>query len=326
MKKPAPADSDGGDDSRFPRSHSASVPSVRSAKIGIRNVDESAGDAPSLGIARAVKAIRPPTFSLATVASGIATLTGYGDLLYTLTLFRFAVRYKQSLLGWIWAALQPLALMTIYTLIFSHVARVTSEGLPYPLFVFAALLPWIFFSSAVTNAVNGLVNYPALLTKMYFPREIIPLSYVAVAFVDFGIAFAVLSGLMRYYRIPLSWTALYAVPILAILCAFTTAVALLLSSVQVRFRDVAVALPLFLQVGMFATPIVYPLQSVASRFQPLFLLNPVASLIESFRRAVLHGVAPDARMLMTSAAITLVCLALAYSYFKATESTMADMI
>jgi lipopolysaccharide transport system permease protein len=216
--------------------------------------------------------------------------------------------------------------MTIYTLVFSRVARVTSEGMPYPLFVFAALLPWIFFSSAVTNAVNGLAHSPALLTRMYFPREIIPLSYVAAAFVDFGFAFVLLSGLMRYYRVSLGWTALYAVPLLAILCAFTTAVALFLSSLQVRFRDVAVALPLFLQVGVFTTPIAYPIQSVPSRFQRVFLLNPVASLIENFRRAVLHGVAPDGRMLMTSAALTLLCLALAYSYFKAKESTMADMI
>jgi lipopolysaccharide transport system permease protein len=276
--------------------------------------------------AKAIKVIRPPAFSVVTIASGISTLVGYSDLLYTLTLFRLAVRYKQSVLGWIWAALQPLALMTIYTLVFSRVARVTSEGMPYPLFVFSALLPWVFFSSAVTNAVNGLANSPALLTRMYFPREIIPLSYVAAAFVDFGIAFILMSGLMRYYRVSLSWTALYAVPLLTILWMFTTAVALFLSALQVRFRDVAVALPLLLQVGMFATPIVYPIHSVPNRFQRVFLLNPVASLIENFRRAVLHGVAPDTRMLMTSATLSFLCLALAYSYFKARESTMADSV
>jgi lipopolysaccharide transport system permease protein len=325
MKTPAidTDDSDG----RLPGSGSAPQPPSQAVKEETRILQESGSVVlPRPRDTRPVKVIRPPAFSLATVASGIINLTRYSDLLYTLTLFRLTVRYKQSVLGWIWAALQPLTLMIIYTLIFSRMARITSEGMPYPLFVFVALLPWIFFSTAITNAVNGLANSPALLTKMYFPREIIPLSYVAAAFVDFGIAFILLTGLMRYYHVSLSWTALYAVPLLALLCAFTTAVALFLSCLQVRFRDVAVALPFFLQVGVFATPIAYPIQSVPSRFQRVYLLNPVASLIENFRRAVLHGIAPDIRMLVTSAALTLLSLALAYSYFKARESTMADIL
>lgn len=322
MSKPI-TDPEGSDGSGSAGIRSAPEPGKHETRI----FKESASVISSrLRATRSIKVIRPPAFSLVTIASGIMTLARYGDLLYTLTLFRLAVRYKQSLLGWIWAALQPLALITIYTLVFSRVARVTSEGVPYPIFVFSALLPWIFFSNAVTNAVNGLANSPALLTRMYFPREIIPLSYVAAAFVDFGIAFILLSGLMRYYGVSLTWTALYAVPLLAILFGFTTAVALFLSSLQVRFRDVAVALPLFLQVGIFATPIVYPLQSVPRRFQRVFLLNPIASLVENFRRAVLHGVAPNASMLMISATLTLLCLALAYGYFKARESTMADIV
>ena len=273
-----------------------------------------------------VTVIRPPSFSLGTMASGITTLVRYRDLLYTLTLFRLVIRYKQSVLGWIWAALQPLAMMMIYTLVFSRVARVKSEGVPYPLFVFSALLPWIFFSGAVSNAINGLVGYSALLTKLHFPREIIPLSYVLAALVDFAVACAILSGLMVYYRVSLSWKALYALPVVAILIAFTSAVALFLSSIQVRFRDVGVALPVVLQIGVFVTPVVYSLDSVPSRFQRLYLLNPVASLIENFRGVVLRGSAPDVSMLITSGAITLFCLVLAYGYFKATEATMSDVI
>ena len=273
-----------------------------------------------------VTVIRPPSFSLATMASGITTLVSYRDLLYTLTLFRLVIRYKQSVLGWIWAALQPLAMMMIYTLVFSRVARVKSEGVPYPLFVFSALLPWIFFSGAVSNAINGLVGYSALLTKLHFPREIIPLSYVLAALVDFAVACAILSGLMVYYRVSLGWKALYALPVVAILIAFTSAVALFLSSIQVRFRDVGVALPVVLQIGVFVTPVVYSLDSVPSRFQRLYLLNPVASLIENFRGVVLRGSAPDVSMLITSGVITLFCLALAYGYFKATEATMSDVI
>ncbi len=275
---------------------------------------------------RPLKVIRPPSLSIATVLAGLSTLLRQHDLLYTVTLFRINIRYKQSLLGWFWAVLQPLALMAIYTLIFSRVAKVSSEGVPYPLFVFSALLPWIFFSSAITNAVNGLVSYPALLTKMYFPREIIPLSYVMAALVDLVISLSILAALMAYYRTPLSWNALYAVPVLAALCAFTTAVALVLSSIQVRFRDIGVALPLLLQVWMFSTPIVYSVAAVPARYRSLFLLNPVATFIASFRQVVVHGVGPDKVTLAVASLVALVCLAAAYGYFKTAESNMADSV
>jgi len=275
---------------------------------------------------RPLKVIRPPSFSLATISSGVMALLGYSDLLYTLTAFRLKVRYKQSALGWIWAVLQPLSLMVIYTLIFSGLAKVPSEGVAYPVFVFTGLLPWIFFSSAISSAVNGLVSYPALLTKMYFPREIITLSYIAAAFIDFWIAFVLLAGLMTYYRVPLSWNAFYAFPLLLGLWAFATAVALLLSSIQVRFRDVGVGLPLLLQVWLLATPIVYPLRSVPARFQRIVLLNPVAGLIENFRRVVLHAQAPDLKLLLSSLAFSFLCLVVAYGYFKSNEADMADLI
>jgi lipopolysaccharide transport system permease protein len=275
---------------------------------------------------RILTVIRPPSFSLGTIVSGMKILVSYRDLLYTFTLFRFTVRYKQSILGWIWAALQPFAMMMVYTLVFSRVARVRSEGVPYPLFVFSALLPWIFFSGAVSNAINGMVNHSAQITKLYFPREIIPLSYVFAALVDFAIACSILSELMMYYRVSLSWNFFYALPVVAILIAFTSAIALFLSALQVRFRDIAAALPVVLQIGVFATPVAYSVDSIPHRFHRLYLLNPVAGLIENFRRVVVRGSAPDVSMLLTSGAITLLCLALAYAYFKATESTMSDVI
>ncbi len=275
---------------------------------------------------RKLTVIRPPSFSLETIVSGIRNLVSYRDLLYTLTLFRITVRYKQSILGWIWAALQPLAMMMVYTLIFSRMAKVRSEGVPYPLFVFSGLLPWIFFSSAVSNAVNGLASHAILLTKLHFPREIIPLSYAFAAFVDFLIAGVMLVGLMVYYHTSINWNILYALPIIALLILLTSAAAIFLSSIQVRFRDVAAALPVALQIGVFATPVAYSVQSIPSRFQRLYLLNPVAGLIENFRRVVTHGSAPDIPLLITSGAITLGCLAVAYGYFRATESTMSDII
>ena len=281
---------------------------------------------PRLTDSRTVSVIHPPSFSVGTILSGVATLFDYRDLLYTLTIFRLTVRYKQSILGWLWAALQPLSMMLVYTFVFSRVAHVTTGKEPYPLFVFSALLPWIFFSGATSNAINGLISYSGVLTKLHFPREIIPLSYVFAALVDFLIACAILSGLMVYYSTDVSWTALYALPVIAILIGFTSAVALFLSSVQVRFRDVGAALPLVLQIGVFATPVAYPLNSIPVQFRTLYLLNPVASLIENFRRAVLGGSAPSPSMLLTSGAITLCCLALAYAYFKGTEANMSDVI
>jgi lipopolysaccharide transport system permease protein len=275
---------------------------------------------------RILKVIRPPSFSFPIIISGLANLVRHLGLLYTMSMLRLAVRYKQSMLGWGWAALQPLALMLIYTAIFSRIARVPSDGTPYPVFVFTALLPWVYFSSAVSNAVTGLVNHGPLVMKVYFPREIIPLSYVAVALVDLGIAFCILMGLMGYYKVPLTWNALYAVFIIVILTAFAAAVALFLAAVEVRFRDVGMAIPLVLQIWMLATPVVYPLRSVPPAFRKVYLFDPVAGLIENFRRVVLNGLAPDVTLLWMSAGITILCLAAAYGYFKHFEATMADWI
>jgi lipopolysaccharide transport system permease protein len=276
--------------------------------------------------ARVVRVIRPPAFSLRTLTSGLKTLGQYRDLLYTLSVFRLTVRYKQSVLGWAGAALQPVALMGIYTLIFSHVTNVKTGGAPYPIFVFSALLPWIFFSSSVTNAVHGLVTYPSLLTKMYFPREIIPLSYLAAGLADFLIASIILAGLMTFYGIRASWNLLYTLPILLLFGTFAAAIALLFSAVHVRFRDVGLAMPFVLQIWMFAVPVVYPLQSVPPAFKRWYLLDPLAGLIENFRRVVVFRETPDASTLAFSGMVAILSLTLAYAYFKSSEATMADVI
>jgi lipopolysaccharide transport system permease protein len=275
---------------------------------------------------RPVKVIRAPAFSAGTIFSGLQTLAQYSDLLWILSLFRLKVRYKQSALGWIWAALQPLALMSIYTIVFTRVTTVATGGIPYPLFVLCALLPWIFFSTSILNAVHGLILHPNLLTKMYFPREIIPLSYLAAGFADFIIGCLILAGFMAHYRVSPTWNLVYAVPIMIVIAAFAAAIALFFSAVQVRFRDVGLALPLLLQVWMFSIPVVYSLQSVPVRFRKLYLLDPIASLIENFRTVVLRGGRPDAASLALSAAIAFACLVVAYAYFKASEATMADII
>jgi lipopolysaccharide transport system permease protein len=290
------------------------------------SADGPAEAAPRRGPARPVKVIRPPAFSLGTLSGGVQALAQYSDLLWILSLFRLKVRYKQSALGWIWAALQPLALMTIYTIVFTRVTKVATGGIPYPLFVLCALLPWLFFSASISNAVHGLVLYPNLLTKMYFPREIIPLSYVAASLADFLIGCMILAGLMDYYRISPTWNLLYAIPIMLVIAAFAAAIALFFSAVHVRFRDIGLAMPLLLQVWMFTIPVVYSLQSVPVRFRRLYLLDPIAGLIENFRAVLLRGGRPDATSLAQSAAIAFTCLVVAYAYFKSCETTMADAI
>jgi len=285
-----------------------------------------AGDQHPAATNRRVRLIGPPSFSLGTIFTALRTLSQYSDLFYTLSLFRLKVRYKQSVLGWIWAGLQPLALMAIYTFVFSHVAKVNTNGTAYPAFVFCGLLPWIFFSGSIGNAVNGMVAYPTLLTKMYFPREIIPLSYLAAGVVDFVIASVILAGMLMFYRVSLTWNVLYAVPVLIVLGIFAAAIALFFAAVHVRFRDVGLALPFVLQVWMFATPVVYSLQAVPQRIRGLYLLDPVAGAIDMFRGAILYGHSPDPRLLSLTAGLAILSLLLAYAYFKASEAAMADLV
>jgi homopolymeric O-antigen transport system permease protein len=275
---------------------------------------------------RPIRIIRPPSFSPLNLLRELRGFWQYRDLFYTLTVHRIKVRYKQSLLGLAWAILQPLSLMLIYTVIFSVIAKVPTEGTPYAVFAYAALLPWTFFSSALTNATAGLVSHSQLVTKVYFSREILPLTYVSAALFDFAVASLFLLGLFVYYRVTLTIYALYAIPILALLTMLVTAFSLFFSVIQVRFRDVGVAMPLLLQLWMFASPVVYPLSAVPQRLRGLYALNPLVGVIENFRRVVLQGVAPDAYSLAVSAVVAAVLLPLAYLYFKRVEATMADII
>jgi homopolymeric O-antigen transport system permease protein len=275
---------------------------------------------------RQIRIIRPPSFSPLNLLRDLRGLWQYRDLFYTLTVHRIKVRYKQSMLGLAWAILQPLSLMLIYTVIFSVIAKVPSEGVPYAIFAYAALLPWTFFSSSLTNATSGLVSHSQLVTKVYFAREIIPLTYVSAALFDFAIASTFLFALFLYFGVTLTSYALYAIPILVLLTMLATALSLFFSAMQVRFRDVGVAMPLLLQLWMFASPVVYPLSAVPVRWRGLYALNPMVGVIENFRRVVLQGVAPDFQSLAMSAVIAVILLPLAYLYFKRVEATMADVI
>lgn len=275
---------------------------------------------------RQTRVIGPPSFSGVQIFAGLSALIHYSDLLFVLSSFRLKVRYKQSVLGWAWAVLQPLTLMAIYTFIFAHVTKVNTAGTPYSIFVLSGLLPWIFFSSSIANAVHGIVAHPGLLTKMYFPREIIPLSYITPGIVDLLVGLVILSAMLARYHIAPTRNLLYAVPMLLILGSFAAGISLFLCAVHVQFRDVGLALPFVLQVWMFATPVVYSLQAIPARFRQLYMLDPCAVAIEGFRAAVIYGHPPDLHALGIALGITLAGLILGYTYFKWFEGVIADVI
>ena len=269
--------------------------------------------------------IGPGNLSAAKLGRDLQKLWQYRDLLYTLSLHRIKVRYKQSMLGGLWAVLQPLSLMLIFTFVFRFVANISSDAIPYSVFVYSALLPWNYFSSSVSTATNSLVSNAQFVTKVYFPREILPATYVIAAFCDFLVASIVLMGLMMYYQIPITINVLYLIPIVIVLTCFSLAMSFLLSATQVRFRDIGVAVPLFLQLWLFATPVIYPLSSVPFRYKPFYMLNPMVGMIENFRNVLLRGTAPDSSRFIATA-ISIPLLFVSYVYFKQIETTMADVI
>lgn len=270
--------------------------------------------------------IRPASTAWLHVGDHLAQLREYGDLLVTLTGHRISVRYKQTSLGLAWAVVQPVAMMAIFTAVFSVLAKMPSDGIPYPLFAYTALLPWTFFSSSVASATNSLVSHTQMITKVYFPREILPITYVLAGAFDFAIGFAVLIGLMAWYGVPLTIHAWNLLPVIALLGAWVLAVSLILSAIQVRVRDIGVAVPVLLQALMFGSPIIYPLSVVPEAWRGWYLLNPMAGIVESFRDVLLHGVPPDPVPLRVALVVTALVLPLAYLFFKRAEATMADLI
>jgi lipopolysaccharide transport system permease protein len=250
--------------------------------------------------------------------------------LLTLSQHRIKVRYKQSRLGILWAVVQPLAMMLVFTLVFTFLRSAPGGGTPFPLFAYAALIPWTMFSSGLTSASGALTSHASLLTKAYFPREILPLTYVVAAFADFVLASLLLALLMIWFGVSLAWSALWAVPAIVLLVVLLIGLGLFLSALQVRYRDVALAMPVLTQVWLFATPVIYPLDTVRAALSPslysLYVMNPMAGIVDTFRRGVVLHQAPDVQALVTAAVITLLLAPAAYVYFKFTERTVADVV
>jgi lipopolysaccharide transport system permease protein len=248
----------------------------------------------------------------------------YKELLYFLTWRDIKVRYKQTILGAIWAIMQPLLLMLIFTFVFARLGGIKSDNVPYPLFAFAALLPWTFFSNAVTTSGNSLIGNTNLITKVYFPRVIIPAATVAAGLVDFGISFTLLIIMMIYYAVPLH-AALLLLPIFIVLTIMLAlGVGMLMSALNVKYRDVRHALPFLMQVWMFASPVIYPVPS-GSPWRWLFALNPMTGIIQGFRSA-LFDKPFDSFSLGTSIFITVLVLISAVFTFNRMEKSFADVI
>jgi lipopolysaccharide transport system permease protein len=260
------------------------------------------------------------------VSLKLRELWEYRELLYFLTLRDIQVRYRQAALGVAWAVIQPLMSMVIFSVIFGNLARLPSDGIPYPVFSFAALLPWQLFSNALSHAGTSLVGNANLLTKVYFPRLIIPLSAVTAGLVDFGISFIVLLGLMLSYGITPAWTMLW-LPVLVVFALLTAlAVGLWLSALNVQYRDVQHMIPFLVQAWMFASPVAYSSGLIPKgTWRIVYGLNPLAGVIQGFRWALVGGTPPD-ELMIASVGIVIVLLITGLMYFRRMEKTFADVV
>jgi lipopolysaccharide transport system permease protein len=252
-------------------------------------------------------------------------LWAYRELFLALGGRDVRVRYKQTVLGALWAVLQPLATMALFTVIFGRFAKLPSEGYPYQVFVYSALLPWTLFATTVTSAASSIIGNSALLTKVYFPRLLVPAATVAAPSVDFLISTTFLLALTLWYGVSWTWR-LATVPLLAVLLIMLAiGVGTLLSSLTVTFRDTRFLVPFVMQLWMFATPIIYPASMVPERFRPLLWLNPMSGMTDAFRAAFL-GRPFNVQSLAVSAAIAVVVFVAGIAAFQRVEQKVADVI
>jgi lipopolysaccharide transport system permease protein len=250
----------------------------------------------------------------------------YRELFYFLVWRNIKIRYKQTVLGASWAIIQPLFTMIIFTFFFGRLARMPSDGVPYPIFSYSALLFWTYFAATLNQSGNSLVTNTNLITKVYFPRVALPASSALSGLVDLALASIVLIGMMVYYKIAPSWGIIFW-PILVIpLVLLALGFGMIFAALNVRYRDVKHILPFIVQIWLFLTPIIYPTSIIPDKFKILLVINPVAGIIEAFRASILPARHMDWGLLATSVAITLLVFVLGMLYFRSTEKHFADII
>ncbi len=249
----------------------------------------------------------------------------YRDLLYFLTWREISIRYKQTVLGFAWAIIQPVMTMVVFTIFLGKLAKVPSDGVPYPVFSYLGLLPWMYFSNAVTRSSMSLVANSNLLSKVYFPRILMPLSGTLSALVDFAIAFVVLIVLMLGYGMVPAPSILLIIPLLVVTAISATGVGMWFAALNVKYRDIQHAIPFLIQVWMYASPVVYSASSVPAKYRPLFGLNPMAGIIDAYRACAL-GRPIDWSILAASTLSTLVLTAIGAWQFRRMERHFADIV
>ena len=256
----------------------------------------------------------------------LGELWAYRELLYFLVWRDIKLRYKQTELGIAWALIQPFLTMVVFSLLFGKFAKMPSEGTPYPIFAFAGLVPWIFFANGLTQSSNSLVGNSNLLTKVYFPRLMVPVSAVLSGGLDFALAFVVLIGMLFYYGIPVT-AAIFYLPLFLLLALVTAlGMGLWFSALNVKYRDVRFVVPFIVQIWMFATPVIYPSTLMPHRWRILYSLNPMVGVIEGFRWMLLGAQTHPTPMIAVSAGIAVAALVWGACYFKRVEKTFADLV
>ncbi len=277
-----------------------------------------------------VQAENLPTFSIDPPKSwasiGLRELWDYRELLYFLTWRDIKVRYKQTALGAAWAVIQPFFMMVVFSLFFGKLAGIPSDGIPYPVFAFCGLLPWQLFAHALTESSNSLVGNQNLITKVYFPRLVVPIAAVLGGVVDFAIAFVILLAMMLYFGIVPGWP-IVTLPLFIVL-AITTALAvgLWLSALNVKYRDVRYTMNFLVQFWLFATPVAYPSSLIPEQWRWAYGLNPMAGVVEGFRWALLGKTDPPGALLAVSIAVVILLLIGGLYYFRKMEQEFADVV
>jgi lipopolysaccharide transport system permease protein len=279
---------------------------------------------PQPAIARSPTVVIAPSRGLFDL--GLRDLYQYRDLLYFLVWRDVKVRYKQTAIGAGWAILQPVLAMAIFSVVFGHFAGIPSDGLPYPVFAFAALVPWTYFAQAVAQSSSSLVGDAKLIEKVYFPRLIIPISAAVSPLVDFAAAFVVLLGMMAWFGLMPGWRVLYVPAFLLLAFACALAVSLWLSALNVKYRDVRYAIPFLVQLWLYASPVAYPASMVPEQWRLLYSLNPMVGVIEGFRAVLLGQAPPNLASVAAGAAVVSIVLVTGVIYFRRMERTFADVM
>lgn len=258
--------------------------------------------------------------------SSLSEIWEYRELLFFFTWRDLKVRYKQTAIGALWAIFQPFITMVVFSVFFGELLKIPSDGVPYPIFIYTGLLFWQFFSSALSDTSNVLITNQAIITKVYFPRLILPLSSIMTKFIDFAIASIILVGMMFYYGYTPHLTGLFIIPLLLIITFMISAgLGLFLASINVKYRDVRYALPFFIQILMFVTPVIYP-ASIAGKYSWILALNPMMGVIQSARAALLGTTVLNWSLVGISLIATFVLMIIGIYTFKKTERYFADII